>query len=322
MSDFLRTVIAQDEAVVVSTVVTYDLPVNPMSHIMITLKALNSTATITNYSYASGLLNSIALVEVLLHGSAVVSLSFYDLAILAAKYMRSAFGQTNVDAVNASVRSITVPIPFGRYLYDMTECFPAAKRGETQLRITYAGAQTGLATLVMQIETVELLGAAPKGFLKYTTSTKTPTTTGYHEVDLPIGNDIVGILLYSTTVPSGTSYNASIGAVNLRVDNTDYLYGLTNWETLHAEMFMDNPWPWHNHVHSYNAAAVATEYDTRQPKNLAYLMENYAFLNFDPARDHEFALKTAGRSRVNLRINQEPTADAIRVIPVEFISAM
>lgn len=321
MPEFLHTIIAQDETVVPSSVVTYDLPVNPLSHVLLTFKALNSTGTITDYTYATALLNSVALVEVLYHGSAVVSLSLFDLAILCAKYMKRSFGQSNVDAITANVRSITVPIPFGRQLFDVNECFPASTRGELQLRITYAALQTGLATPVVQIETIELPDAAPRGFLKYTTTSKTPSAVGYHDVDLPIGNDILGILLFSNTVPAGASYNASIGAVNVRINNTDSYYGQTNWESLHGSFMSDIMWVWHNHVHSFNAAATGTEYNTREPKNLNYFLEKYAYLDFDPLRDHSFALKTAGRSRVHLRINQEPAADAIRVIPVEFIAA-
>lgn len=319
MGRFLRTVLAQDETVVASSVVTYDLPVNPMSHILLTLKSLNSTGTITDYTYLTSLLNSIASVEVLLNGSAIVSLSFFDLAILAAKYARAMFGVLNSDAVTGYARAVTVPIPFGRKLFDVDECFPRTTRGQFQLKITYAAAQTGLVTPVIQIETVELPEAAPRSFLKYTGLTKTPTTTGFHEVDLPIGNDILGVLLFSTTVPASASYNASIGQVNLRIDNTDDYYGLTNWETLHNEMLADMPMPHVNHVHSYNAAAVATEYNTREPKLLNNIIEKYAFLDFDPRRDGSFALATEGRSRVNLRINQKPTADAIRVIPIELI---
>ena len=47
--------------------------------------------------------------------------------------------------------------------------------------------------------------------------------------------------------------------------------------------------------------------------------ENYAYLDFDPLNDMSFALMTANRARVHLRINAD-VADAIRVIPVEMVS--
>ena len=112
--DFLRTVLAQDETVTVSTTVTYDLPVNPLSHILLTLKGANDTATVGNYNVMSALLASISNIEVLFKGSAVASLSFTDLAVLTGVLGRWTPGQLNLAQTDNDVRAVTVPLMFGR----------------------------------------------------------------------------------------------------------------------------------------------------------------------------------------------------------------
>jgi hypothetical protein len=185
--------------------------------------------------------------------------------------------------------------------------------------IDYAGAQTGIDTLSAQIETVELPGAAPKQFVKATTISKTLVSGIGNDIDLPIGNPILGILLFATTIPAGTSYACSIQKVKCLVDNMESHYSETNWESLYSEMLHRLPYNPANdaHVHGFNGAAPA--YDTTlQPESGPAIFPNYAYLDFDPVRDGSYALETEGKSRVHLRITAG-ASDGVRVLPVELI---
>jgi len=315
--NFIKSVLAQDEAVTVSTTVTYDLPVNPLSHLLFTVKALNSTATITDYSVLGSLLSSVSLVEILFKGSAIVSASLTDLWAMASFAMGWPAGQANLVKTTGAARSVTVPILLGRIPYNPLECFPAVRRGELQMRITYAAAQTGVATLISQIETLELPDANPTAFLKYTTISKTPSATGDHNVDLPIGNDINHILLFGTTYPTAASYNASIGKLKLRIDSVDSFYVGNNWETLHNESRRIATFPYERQSHRF-ADAAAGETDTGYQQQTDPLVEAYALLDFNPLGDDNYLLATEGRSRVDLLITAD-VADAIRIIPAEII---
>ena len=320
MSRFIRSVLAQDEAVTVSTVVTYDLPVNPVSHILYSLKCLNDTGTLSNYSIMAALLAQVAKLEVLYKGQAIISGTLTDLMMLNYMTMKVQPFGGNFVKTNDDVRWVTVPICFGRRMYDVLEAFPATRKGELQLQITYAAAQTGINTVIAQIETVELLDVNPAAFLKYTTDSKTPTSTGWHDVDLPIGNDILGALLFSTTVPTGATFNASIGQVKLLVDNVEYGVSFGNWESLHGEILTRVPHlALNEHFHRGIAVASGATYDTGIQQEDDCILQNYSYLDYDPLMDGSFAIKTTGHNRVNLRINQEPTADAIRVLPVELV---
>ena len=318
--EFLRSVLAQDEAITESTRVTYDLPVNPLSHILFTLKFCNDTGTITNYSIVSAALAQINNISVEFKGSAIISMSFADIAMYSQILLRQPIGQNNLTSADNAARSLTVVIPFGRQLYNPDECFPAVRRGDLRLVIDYAAAQPGIDTLIAQIETVELPGAAPKQFLKATTSSKTLTSGIGNDIDLPIGNPILGIMLYGTTIPVSTSYNATLGKIKLLVDNVESHYSECNWETLHNELYRRFPWLPINdaHAHAYNG--VAPDYATSlQPEGILGINNHYAYLDFDPNDNGVFALVTEGRSRVHLRITADASDDA-RIIPIEFMT--
>lgn len=321
MPRFLRQVLIQDEALAVSTQRTDDLPVNPLSMILLTIRNLEDIADLDDFSTIAAVLNQIARVEVLYQGSAIISGSLADLARLNSILLGRVPMQTANSIVNNDARTLTVPILLGRRPFWQHECFPAVRRGELQLQITSAAAQTGVDTLQLQVETVELLDAKPDRFLKYTTMAKTPAATGDHDVDLPIGNKIAGMLLFGTTAPTGTSFNASIGQLRLLLDNVEAFYARTNWESLHNEL-----------ARRVQETITAGTYRTRENDAAAYAQDalsdgehaqigffnNYAYLDFDPNLDGEYLLETAGRARVHLRINAD-VADAIRLIPMELI---
>lgn len=324
MGSFLHQVLVQDETLAVSTTRTDDLPVNPLSMILLTIKNLNDTGTITDWSLLTTLLDQIARVEVLFQGSAVVSGSLADLARLNGLLIGRGPRQLRAAHTNNDIRGITVPILLGRKPYWLNECFPAVRRGELQLQITSSAAQTGLDTLILQIETVELPGATPSQFLKYTTISKTPSATGDHDVDLPIGNRIAGALLFGTTVPNGTSYNASFGQTRLLVDNVESMYARTNWETLNGLAQLRCEGSIHNadHQHVSDVAAAYAQFQLtdEQVINPSFL-ESYGFLDFDPLTDGNFFLDTKGRARVHLRITAD-AADAIRILPLELVDVV
>ena len=102
------------------------------------------------------------------------------------------------------------------------------------------------------------------------------------------------------------------------MDNIEKYYNNVNWETLHNELYRRLAWKYYSHTHGFDDAAAGATFTRAQIEDAA-LVDSYAFLDFDPNLDDMYLLKTEGRSRVHMRINQEPTADALRVIPVELI---
>ena len=382
---FIRSVLSSERAVVAGEQVTYDLPVNPLSFIDLRLtvvaNALGASPVLED------LLGYITSVEVMWRGSSIVSVSLADLAALVAGITGEYPKQENQGGVASQRSSVTVRIPFGRRRYWGQELLPPVRRGEMQLRLTYAATLTRAASLIEHIETVEVPDATPIRFLKYTTFPKTPTVAGDHDVDLPIGNPIIEALLFGTTVPVGATETTSIDALKLLVDNVEFFYSQTRWEELHADFLTRiGPGIADRAQRGYSLSAdpasiaantsgtvtvavpgavvgdivqmtaqalavglamgealvTAADVVTVQLLNgtvaavddvasmYTYLLwsqatirelRQYGWLEFDPFVDPElaYALITAGRSRVHLRITADDTA-AIRVVPVEMIA--
>jgi hypothetical protein len=319
---FLRQVIVQNETFAVSTQRTDDLPVNPLTMILVTLRVLEDLGTTANFSSLNAVLNQIAKLEVLYKGSAIISGSLADIARMNGILLKHIPMQTKTSIVDNDARTVTVPILLGRRPYDPAECFPAVRRGELQLQMTTAAAQTGIDTPVVQVETVELLDATPTRFLKATTISRTFPATGDNDVDVPIGNKIAGILLFGTTAPTGAVVTATLGQLRLLVDNVESYYARTNWETLHNELqryITESPagGAFTAEEHGAAANAVGQFLATGEHAQTGFY-DNYAFLDFDPLKDDSYLLDTLGRARIHLRITAG-VANAMRMMPLEII---
>jgi hypothetical protein len=317
---FLRARLVQNETLAVSTVRTDDLPVNPLSAIFFTIlgqcDAINVQATMQN------MFDAIARVEVLYKGQSIISGSLADLAAMY-YHLTNHFpflGRLSAEADEANF-FMTVPLLFGPRPHQSEWCFPAVRRGELQLQTTMAAAFTNANDLQLQIETLELLNAEPKRFLKYTTISKTPSAAGDHDVDLPLGNPIRGIQLFGTTVPVDGAVTTSIDQLRLLVDNVEHGYAFTNWESLVGEscFYRDQPWAGAQLVARLTGGAPAANDDTAALENPSSFLRRYAFLQYAPYEQDNNRLMTEGKGRVHLRITAGD-ALAIRVMPVEEIT--
>lgn len=319
MPNFLRTVLIQNRSETSDRTFQEDLPVNPLSAVFITLRGTVQVAD-TNTPLSEHLAH-IPSLGVQFRGQDVVRGSLADLAVLNAVAFRfSPWGQ-RVQQAAGSVWSMTVPICLGRRAYDPADCFPAVRRGELRLEASVV-ADTGNSNLTeLQVETVELLDANPKTFAKYTTNQRTFATLGQERVRLPIGNPLHGVLLFSTTVPTGTARTATWEQIRLKLDNVEYGYARTNWDTLSAEMsrrLSGFPDFLSQHVHNVNAAAAGFTL-THVNARPAGILDSYAYLDFDPLMDTSGMLETSGRADVEIQ-RDSGTADVGRFIPIEIVS--
>jgi hypothetical protein len=319
MPDFIRSVVAQEETITASAVATYDLPVNPLSFIHYVLRWQDGATMGNTANPVADALSFISKVEVLFRGQAIMSMSLADLWYMMGRVTDWRPSIMNLVDAATERHYLSLIIPFGRMPYDPSECFPASRRGELQLQITSTAAVGTVDTPAHIIETVELVDTNPKQFLKMTTISKTPSAAGEHDVDLPIGNDILGVGLFGTTVPTGASTNRSLGELRLLVDNIEQKYAKSNWEAFKQESDMHHGYDvlTDRHTHLQNAN---TDVVTGGAVFGIVGKNQYAYLDFDPLDNGMYALRTRGRSRVNFRINSEGVNDAIRVIPVELIT--
>lgn len=320
MAEFIHSVLRQDENVALFNVESYDLPVNPLSHILLTLKTTHTAAALTNVETFAEIMALIEKIEVLYKGSAIYSMSGYDAFACGIHIAGFECWGINWLGTTLEERSTTWCIPLGRRLYNPRECFPRSTRGELILQVTYAALPAAFPTEVVQIETVELPNAAPERFLRMTTLSADFTQAGDNDIDLPIGNPISDLVIYGETIPAGVVETATVGYVQVLVDNMRRFYSHTNYETLHnmAGRMRAAPGYWGSHVHEGAAAAALA--GVVLPAN--HVLGCYVHVPFDVLGDGQYILQTAGKSDVTLRIGCDAAANnEVRVIPCEIVSA-
>lgn len=321
MARYTHSILASNQLVAADGVQVFDLPVNPLSVVLLHISPLGETSTIGNYSLLIRLLSALDNVTVSFRGGAFIAMSGLDLAALAMLWHRFTLWQSNAVETDNDRRSLVLPVCFGRKPFDVKECFPVSKKGELQMSCTWDIADTGFDGLRISVETVELPGATPDFVQKCTTIARTLTATGQNEIDLPIGNFLRGVLLFGTTSFAGAAPAPSLGQLQLLKDNTQQFFSATDFEVLRGALGLKGiPFPADfRHIHSVNAAGAGRE-NTLEPGIGLSLDANYALMDLDPLHDDSFGMETEGAGRVHVRMDAE-TADAIRVLPIERVKS-
>lgn len=276
-----------------------DLPVNPLSHLLITMAGFNVGAVEETWA---DIINEIVKVTVIHRGNSIINLESEDLAFLQAALGMGSPVLTANTALDNQNRELTIIVPFGRKLFNPDECFFATKKGELQLHLETTLPADPLDNAVINIEACELLEATPSRYMKATLlSVAAPGATGDNDVDLPIGNDIAKILLFSTTVPGASSHTWGINEAKVLVDNTEYGYVSTKAQCQKGLL---------------SQIGLGKNHDIALYGNV--IPNNYIMLDYDPLFNGNFLLVTEGRSSVKLRLNMG-VDEAAKVIPVELV---
>lgn len=319
MPNFLRTVMVQNRVEAADRTFQEDLPVNPLSLVLVTLRGDLVAADIN--TPLADMYGTVPEIGIMFRGQDIIRGSLADIAMVnAVAFGLIPWGYRQQDAID-EIWSLTVPICLGRRAYDSDECFPAVRRGELRLEATIDVTLNNANLEELQIETVELLDATPKSFVKYTPGTRTFTTTGQERVRLPIGNPLMGVLLFGTTVPNLAVRTATWEQLRTKIDNVEYGYARTNWDSLHGEMgrrLKGFPDFISQHIHRFNGAAAGFAATLANGRDSG-IIENYGYLDFDPGMDGSSVLETSGRADVEIQ-RDVGTADLGRFTPIEIVS--
>jgi len=318
MAEWIHSVLAQNEAVTQNTVISYDLPVNPLSFILLTLRFQQNKADVQmDWDKVDALL---AKVEVLYKGSAVFSANGSDIEALQCGFFGYEPWITNRLGADDEYTFFTFLIPLTRKLYSPAEAFPRSMRGELILQVTYQAVFAEVDNVSAQIETVELPDASPSQYLRVTTLSVTPTAAGEMDVELPIGNLLAGVLFFGTTIPLADANTQTLTYAQMLADNVRRYFSHTNfecWRQLAALKFKP-PISHGYHMHQIDAAAYAQYMDTSVVKYRNDRCIQHLFWNFDPTEDGLYLFNTAGLSDLVARIYAGDTS-ALRVLPLELV---
>jgi len=316
---FTHSVVVPNEAITANTAPTYDLPVSPMSHLLFTIKfAQNQADTQLTFSNIALMVSKL---EVLYKGSAVCSVNGIDLMACGLLVCDFESWGVNAHGDDNDLLSFTFLVPFGRQLYSPIECYPSQSRGELVLQVTWASSFTQIDGASLQCEAIELPDAHPERFLKMTTSSVTPVGTAEFDMELPIGNQISDIVLWGTTIPSADTATRTISKIQIRKNNSEFMYSQTNFETLHnmSGRLRAAPGYWAGHEHRLIVATPAQYHDTSLVKPGNHILSNHLLVPFDVRRDGVHILRTDDANDLNIRIKPDVAA-AIRMIPCEVVA--
>lgn len=273
-----------------------DLPVNPISHIILTLQGFNATDEST-LAEILGFLNK---VTVTYKGKSIFNMESEDLFALNCFLLKAAPVLTTSVATDNVSRSLSLIIPFGRRLFDPEECLPKTRKGELKLLLDCTVPATTFDNGIINVQCVELPEASPSNYVKSTLmNVSAPGATGDNDVDLPIGNFIAGILLWSTTAFQTSSHTQGIDEARVLVNNSEFGYVSGKFLTHIGQSIT-------NLGQLARVPAAAGELIT----------QHYAYLDYDPVKDNNFLIETSGVSSFKVRLTMG-VDEASKVMAIE-----
>jgi len=247
-----------------------------------------------------GFLNEI---EVTHRGASIIDLESEDLFALDCFLLGNAPVIPNSIGTDNMTRDLTLVVPMGRSLFNPDECYPGTRKGELQLRLDCTVPGTTVDEGIINVQAIELLDAKPTRHLKATLLKLTaPGVTGDIDVDLPIGNKFIAIMLMTTTANQATTHTKGIDEARVLVDNREYGYVSGRWMSHYGSCI--------NRIQSLARVSLAAG---------PAVMQNYALLDFDPAFDGKFLLDTKGKSSLKVRLTMG-VDEVAKVLPIELVT--
>jgi hypothetical protein len=300
---------------------TIDLPVNPLSLVMLNFELTNTNpAAVLTYSAIDDLLDNVTSVIIKHKGENIISGNLRDLLLINMLTAGRRLGWDRLTDANAGIRRIQVPLAFGRRVYDPNECFPATSRGNLTLDITRAANAASFSDVNLTVETIELIEANPTRYLKYTPNAQT-AVVGQFDQTLPIGNAYLRLLFFDTALATLTTATSSWGQVKLLKDNVEQYYPLSDAQTLAAMLNsqLGNMGIMPGHIHLVNAAGAGLEQSDDAKEPVSQGLRGYFQMDFDPNKDEMYLMETAGAADIKIRA-VGTSATAVRVSPVELVT--
>jgi hypothetical protein len=319
---YLRSIVSDVQTLAASAdIVPIDLPVNPLSHLILTINLVIDTTQVgaATFRFIDPFLQAISSLSVRHRGENIIDGNLQDLAVINSLLCNWNPWGREIQGLTATNRSMSFPLSFSRVPYDHMEAFPATQRGNLRFFMTAGALPAGMLSMQWALESCELIEDNPVQFLKYTTLTRNVASTGRQRVLLPIGNDLLGLLLFDPTTEVDATETYMFGKVKILKDNVEQYYSSSNWEAIAAELSRRNP-SWAS-AWGHRHAQAAADTTTGGPEQLTAALPplQYGFLDWDPLRDNSFALETAGAADLQLDMDSDVSTGVGRMIPIEFV---
>lgn len=319
---FLRSIVSDFQTLTASADITpIDLPVNPISHLILTIagtKNVAAQATILG-RFMRAITSAITNVSIRHQGEQIIDGRLDDLAVLNAILTGQPPAVGEFAQADNEIQFVSYMLSFSRRPYWHEEAFPATTRGRLRFHMTAGALDTLYDAASWALEAVELIEDTPTQFLKYTTLSRALAASGRQRMPLPLGNELLGALLFDPSDETDATNSYAFGKVKILKDNVEQYYAESNWESLRETLSRRLPhWPlaW-GHIHAQAATDTATGEEQVTIADAPPLQ--YGFLDFDPLSDGSYALETEGAGTLDLDLNSDVTSGTVRVVPVELV---
>jgi len=308
---YIHSQLCNDITVTPGQTQSYDLPINPVTMVLLSIAWTETITAPGNYTMIDNALNLVSKIDITYKGRTLYSASGQDAAMLS-RLLSGVEPTCNLAlAANGIRRAVTIPIALTPYLYGPDWASPASKRGELQLQITCATPPTEIGNPIYSIETIEIEDAQPKYCMQCTPHAVLPTATGMIDIDLPIGQDLCGVMLRAAKVPDIVNNNCSITSVALLIDNKEEYISYASWNTLRTNAQMRAPELLGSTMHQHRLTGTAVGDMTTQSELPISYTQHYGYIDLMPAGIEDYILPTAGHSRVHLAIDCGDTSQII-----------
>lgn len=294
MGVYLHELTVPERAFVAGDNGPFDLPVNPVSFIAVHIRGDVGPAA-PDFNQILGIIDSLV---VLFKGTQIVAGNGEDLSRMLHHIWGNQINIENFNAVSPAQVALTLFIPFGRKPFWMEEAFPATRRGEFTISMQRAATTPNLSNVQFAIEAMQLLDAEPKQFLKQVTLSRA-ISTGDPDFELPIGNPLLGVLLFSPQALGNAPISQTVRRVKFLLDRVEFQVADAAFDVLRSVGQLRGS-DWNEYV------------------GFPSIGRNYAYLDFDPFKDDAFMVPTEGRASVRLRFTSD-VAGTVRMVPLELV---
>jgi hypothetical protein len=299
----------------------WTLDILPTSHLDFIIRFLNNGVNV--YTSLANILAAITNINVALNGTSFFNGNLADLFRVSTYLTRNEPVLFNIAEGDNAARGLILRLPFGRRAYNPDECMPGNTSGAFTAVVTAASAFTNLDTIDITLQQCTLPGASPKNTVRATSQNFVTTASDNDVAALPIGAKLLAALIFSPTVPVGTSFTTTVRKIILEVnDETKFIANL-RWESLRAnwQQFLGAGTDWAPKIHRENtAAAYAQNASTAGEQVVAADTEQYGLLDFSPTQDDSHLLDLTAASTARLKITSGD-AQTGRILPIQLYTA-
>jgi hypothetical protein len=320
MARFRHSVVIQEVDFGGDVIRNERLGVNPLSMLLLRVRALNSTATLADYQSPLQLAAAINRFTLTVRGENIISARGEDLYALAYFRHGMIYPQVNSQQTTAHRREIVIPIYMGRHAFDSECCLPEQVEGDMVMEIDVDDADTGYTDLRLIVESIELQDAKPKFFERKLSKNHTFPGTGEQDFQLSLGNVNRGLLLWGTTGVTGAAPAPTWGRIRTRLDSMEVGYQSISFETAHGlhSIWGRQPpvYDGHKHGTTTDGNAQTSVGTLGYPYDVGLGWQQYAYLPFDHTQDDEYSVDASSARRFEVG-SYNALAEAVRVVQIE-----